>query len=143
MGIQGPLNKIDFDLLSLARRAGELRELLLHLRRGRVAHRRAVAEQQGGDGLVADVDPHHELGRRRVELDVDLGDLDPGPAELALEVLAETAPGGRVHRERHGGLLVVPGPADCLAGGLRVFATTFTAAAFPRWPAFAGPDTAR
>jgi len=45
-------------------------------------------------------------GRLRVALDVDLGYLDPVPGQLPLEVAAETAPLGGVHRQLAGH----PGP---------------------------------
>src|SRR5579875_3146161 len=62
------------------------------LGRRRVDERGAVRQHHGGHGLVAPVDRHDELGGGRVALDVDLGDLDPGPGKLALQGAAEAAP---------------------------------------------------
>src|SRR5205814_2222430 len=102
-------------------------ELGLDLRRRRVGQHGAVGEQDSGHGLVAAVHRHHELGRGLVPLDVDLGHLDPVPGQLPLQVAAEAAPRGGVHRQ---------------LGGGQVRASTFHAAALRQlnyfWPRVVG-----
>ena len=58
------------------------------------------------EALLAGLDPEQReaalAGRGLVALDVDLGHLDPVPGELPLQVPAEAAPGGGVHRQLAG-----------------------------------------
>jgi len=80
-------------------------ELGLDLGQRGIGHRRAIGEDQGGDRLVAAVGSLDEGRRLGIGLDIDLADLDALPAELGLESVAEAAPGGGVHRDRHRGIL--------------------------------------
>jgi hypothetical protein len=82
--------------------SGRCRQAVLDLCSGRIGVRRAVREQDSGNGAVAAVDLLHELGGTFHFLDVDFGVTDALRVKLLLQPVAVAAPGGGKHGDGAG-----------------------------------------